>query len=155
MWRFTSTYCWQTLHAAKSLENKQLEYFIMMLNVKSMTRFNINTKYIHLMRVMWLFHQFMQARNLKSSPNSLGITFPIKIKLWKHRQHTSQHIWYCSMWFKSTYSLSGKTSYRQISWILQTTRLDFIMIAWFWNVKGISAALLQRCLSNFRAIRKV
>ena len=53
------------------------------------------------------------------------------------------------------YSLSGKTSYRQISWSLEAARLSVIMIVSHWNLTGISAALLPRCLSNFRAIEKV
>ena len=46
-------------------------------------------------------------------------------------------------------------SYRQISRSLETARLDFIMIASHWNLTGLSATLLPKCLSNFRAIRKV
>ena len=53
------------------------------------------------------------------------------------------------------YSLSGKTSYRQISWSLEAARLGVIMIVSLWNLTGISAALLPRCLLNFRAIGKV
>ena len=53
------------------------------------------------------------------------------------------------------YSLSGKTSYRQISRSLEAARLGVIMIVSFWNLTGISAALLPRWLSNFRAIGKV
>ena len=53
------------------------------------------------------------------------------------------------------YSLSDKTSYRQISWNLEAARLSVIMIVSLWNLTGISAALLPRCLSNFRAIEKV
>ena len=65
---------------------------------------------------------------------------------------------FCSFFSKkqqSLYSLSGKTSYRQISWSLEATRLSVIMIVSHWNLTGISAALLPRCLSNFRAIEKV
>ena len=53
------------------------------------------------------------------------------------------------------YSLSGKTSYRQISWSLEAARLGVIIIAPLWNLTGTSAALLPRGLSNFRAIGKV
>ena len=53
------------------------------------------------------------------------------------------------------YSLSRKTSYRQISWSLEAVRLDVIMIASLWNLTGISAALLPRCLWTFRAIGEV
>ena len=58
-------------------------------------------------------------------------------------------------WLQGLYSLSGKTSYRQISWSLEAARLGFIMIVSLWNLTGISAALLPRCLLNFRAIGKV
>ena len=53
------------------------------------------------------------------------------------------------------YSLSSKTSYRQISWSLEAARLGVIIIATLWNLAGISAALRPRCLSNFKAIGKV
>ena len=52
-------------------------------------------------------------------------------------------------------SQSGNTSYRQISWSLKAARLGIIMIVTLWNLTGISAALLPRGLSNFRAIGKV
>ena len=41
---------------------------------------------------------------------------------------------------------------RLISWSLGAARLDIITIVSLWNLTGISAALLSRCLSNFRAI---
>ena len=53
------------------------------------------------------------------------------------------------------YSLSGKTSYRQISWSLEVARLDVAMVVSLWNLTGTSAALLPRYLPNFRAIGKV
>ena len=53
------------------------------------------------------------------------------------------------------YSLCGKTSYRQYLWNLEAARLDVIMIVSLWDLTGISAALLLRCLSNFRMIGKV
>ena len=53
------------------------------------------------------------------------------------------------------YSLSCKTSYRQISWSLEAMRLGVIMIVSLWNLTGISAALLPRWLSKFRAIGEV
>ena len=56
---------------------------------------------------------------------------------------------------QSLYSLSSKTSYHQISWSLEAARLGVIMIVSLWNLTGISAALLPRCLINFRAIGKV
>ena len=53
------------------------------------------------------------------------------------------------------YSLSGKTSYWQISWSLEATRLDVIMVVSLSNLTGTSAAALLVCLLNFRAIGKV
>ena len=53
------------------------------------------------------------------------------------------------------YSLSWRSSYRKISWSLEAARSDVIMIFSFCNSAGISAALLPRCLSNFRMIAKV
>ena len=57
--------------------------------------------------------------------------------------------------YHGLYSLSGKTSYRQISQSLEAARLGVIMIVSLWNLAGFSAAVLLRCLSNFRAIEKV
>ena len=51
------------------------------------------------------------------------------------------------------YSLSGKTSYRKISWSLEAARFGFKLFQSLWHLAGTSAALLPRCLSNFRAIR--
>ena len=51
------------------------------------------------------------------------------------------------------YSLSGKTSYRKISWSLEAARFGFKLLQSLWNLAGTSAALLPMCLSNFRAIR--
>ena len=51
------------------------------------------------------------------------------------------------------YSLSGKTSYRKISWSLEAARFGFKLFQSLWNLAGTSAALLPRCLSNFIAIR--
>ena len=50
------------------------------------------------------------------------------------------------------YSLSGKTSYRKISWSLEAGRFGFKLFQSLWNLAGTSATLLPRCLSNFRAI---
>ena len=53
------------------------------------------------------------------------------------------------------YSLSCKTSYRQISWSLEAARLGVIITVSLWNLTSISAALLPRCQSNVKAIGKV
>ena len=55
--------------------------------------------------------------------------------------------------FQGLYSLIGKTSYRKISWSLEAARFGFKLFQSLWNLAGTSAALLPRCLSNFRAIR--
>ena len=47
------------------------------------------------------------------------------------------------------YSLSGWTSYRKISWILEAVRFGFKFPQSLWNLTGTSAAL-PRCLSNFK-----
>ena len=57
--------------------------------------------------------------------------------------------------YQGLYSLSGKTSYRQISRSLEAARLGFIMIVSLWHLTGISAAVLPRCLSNFRAMGQI
>ena len=41
------------------------------------------------------------------------------------------------------HSLSNVTSYRQISWNLETARLDDIMIVSLWNLTGTLAAVCQ------------
>ena len=53
------------------------------------------------------------------------------------------------------YSLSGKTSYCQVSWSLEAVRFDVILIVSFWNLTGISVALLPMCSSNIRPFEKV
>ena len=57
------------------------------------------------------------------------------------------------VYLQGLYSLSGKTSYRKISWSLEAARFGFKLSQSLWNLAGTSAALLPRCLSNFRAIR--
>ena len=55
--------------------------------------------------------------------------------------------------YQGLYSLGGKTSCRKISWSLEAARFGFKRFQSLWNLAGTSAALLPRCLSNFRAIR--
>ena len=52
-------------------------------------------------------------------------------------------------------SLSDKAFHRQIWGSLEAIRLDVIMIATLQNLTDTSAALLQMCLSNLKAIGKV
>ena len=51
------------------------------------------------------------------------------------------------------YTLSGKTVCRKISWSFEAARFGSKLFQSLWNLAGTSAALLPRCLSNFRAIR--
>ena len=53
------------------------------------------------------------------------------------------------------HSLSGKTSYRKIPWILDAVRFGFILLQSLRNFTGTSVAMLSRCLSHFRAIRSL
>ena len=53
------------------------------------------------------------------------------------------------------YLLSGRTSYGKISRSLEAARLSFKLVPSLWNLTGISAAPLPRCLWNFRAIRSI
>ena len=56
-------------------------------------------------------------------------------------------------WHQGLYSLSGKTSYRKISWSLEAARFEFRLFISLWNLTGTSAVVLPRCLSNFGGIR--
>ena len=54
------------------------------------------------------------------------------------------------------YSLRGKASYRQVSWSLESARFDVREWSYCFEIlTGIPAALLQRCVSNVRAIGRV
>ena len=56
-------------------------------------------------------------------------------------------------WRQGLYSLSGRTSYRKISWSLDVASFEFKLVQSLWNVTGTSAAVLPKRLSNFRAIQ--
>ena len=58
---------------------------------------------------------------------------------------------------KGPCSLSGKTSYRKISWSFEATRFGFRLFQSLWNLTGTSTASLSlsRCLSNFRVIQSL
>ena len=60
----------------------------------------------------------------------------------------------CFTCTQGLYSLSGKTSYRQISLSLEATKLDVMMIVSLWNVTGISmarvACQISERLENFK-----
>ena len=55
--------------------------------------------------------------------------------------------------YQGLYSLSGKTSFRKISWSLEAARFGFKLFQSLWNLAGTSAVLLPRSQSIFRAIR--
>ena len=55
--------------------------------------------------------------------------------------------------YQDLYSLSGRTSYHNISWSLKAARFMFRLFQTLWNLTGTSTATLSRCLSNFRAMR--
>ena len=77
--------------------------------------------------IMWL------PQYQRSNPGIDGYIRPVP----KHDKHNK---------------LSSKRPYRQISWRPKAARLDVLMIISLRNLTGISAALLPRCLSNFRVI---
>ena len=52
----------------------------------------------------------------------------------------------------SSDSLSGRTSYRNISWSLEATRFVFRLFQSLWNLTSTSAIALPRCRSTLRAI---
>ena len=52
-------------------------------------------------------------------------------------------------------SLSGRTSYRQISWSLEAARLGVIMIVSLLNLTDISTVLLPKSQLNFRVTRNI
>ena len=56
---------------------------------------------------------------------------------------------------QSLHSLSGRTSYRKISWSLEAASFGFNFFQSLWNLTSTSAASLSICLSNFRAIRSL
>ena len=92
-----------------------------------------------------------------------GVTYLPCELYWRHKLYKVCHcylVFYGGYLLKhifistlGLYSLSGKTSYHKISWSLEAARFGFKLFQSLWNLAGTSAALLPRCLSNFRAIR--
>ena len=60
-----------------------------------------------------------------------------------------------SMYDQGFHSLSSKTSYRKISWNLESVKSRYRLFQSLRICTGTSAAGLPRCLSNFRAIRSL
>ena len=81
----------------------------------------------------------------KNSVKAIGLWFVVS-------RHYPTHYW--PIISQGVYSLIGKTPYRQISRSFEPARLNVIVIVSLWNLASISAAVLLRCLSNFRAIWK-
>ena len=100
---------------------------------------------------MWIhyerLHNHNKAKHNKTVCIFLGIYCSIDICSTIHILGRRQ------LYTLGLYSLSGKTSYRKISWSLEAARFGFKLFQSLWNLAGTSAALLPRCLSNFRAIR--
>ena len=48
----------------------------------------------------------------------------------------------------------GTSNYFKISWSLEDARFVFRIVRSLWNLAGTSAALLPKCLSNFKAMGK-
>ena len=65
-----------------------------------------------------------------------------------NKSHISSHLQ------SVLYSVSRKTSNRQISWSLVAARLDMIRIVSLWNLADSSTPPLPSCLSNLRAITR-
>ena len=83
---------------------------------------------------------------------------------WFHPYLSRFFLWHYSNYMNSSVPVKQpwasihkaiKTSYRQISWSVKATKLHVILILSLWNLTGISASLLPRCLSNFKAIWKI
>ena len=51
-------------------------------------------------------------------------------------------------------SISDKTTCFKISWSLEAARFVFRIVRSLWNLAGTSVALLPKCVSNFKAMRK-
>ena len=91
------------------------------------------------MCILWNLQGFLNVNFKDSVATSLNVC---KIKV----THFSKP-------HQGLYSLSGKTSYRKISRSLEAAIFGLYLFQSLWNLAGTSAALLPRCLSNFRAIR--
>ena len=73
---------------------------------------------------------------------------------WRHHIINKYCLCQPAVHLQGLYSVSGKTSYRKISWSLEAARLNVMMLLSLWNLTGISVALLARCLPNLRTIGK-
>ena len=86
----------------------------------------------------------------------LGPTSHTALPVREHEPPTTKEWWIADLpTSQGLYSLNVETSYRKISWSLEAARFGFGLFQLLWNLTGISAAALPRCLSNFRAIRSI
>ena len=83
-----------------------------------------------------------------------GVTVILK-RRWNNKQKKYVHCPHQSQTIQGLYSLSGRTSYRKISWSLEAARFGFIIFQSFWNLTSTSAVLLPMCPLNFKSIRSL
>ena len=138
-----------------SLGYSELTHELFMQSTKNMV--NIS-KIITVDTQLWCLLWVQSLVSAKSFLHELNITCRVTVTRAGYRvdfefnrtPHTSP-----SAVGSGTLSTKRTTSYRKILWSLEAAWLDVIMFISLWNLIGISAALLSRCLSNFRAIGKV
>ena len=100
---------------------------------------------------------WMPSIVVDNTPHEISTRFSFVVfsVIWYHSIYTcpEELLHRASEATQGLYSLSGKKSYRKISWSLEAARFRFKLFQSLWNLAGTSAALLPRCLSNFRATR--
>ena len=99
----------------------------------------------------WAMRQNARSAQIPKTDGSTSISYPSRTFVSDRCLIDVDQV-YCPRDFQGLYSLRGRTSYRKISWSLEATRLDVIMLVSLWNLTSIAAALLPRCLSIFRVI---
>ena len=138
---------WNILHIL--ISNQNIDIYVGCLFGESVNIISISLdKYIVIKwfcaREFWFMGQSAHISFNESNRNA---------KLLHNEFNLPPSISYGVRLIQGLYSLSGKTSYRKISWSLEAARFGFKLLQWLWNLAGTSAALLPKCLSNFRAIR--
>ena len=104
--------------------------------------------------VTWTMRQKARSAQIPRTHGSTSISYPSRTFVSDRCLIDVDEVC-CPGDFQGLYSQKGQTSYRRISWSLEATQLDVIMFVSLWNLTGIAAVLLPRCLSIFRAIGKV
>ena len=91
-----------------------------------------------------------------SSTTHICVTRPQWVKSWNNACSNMLYVSRIMLaLLQGIYSLSGRTSYRKISWSLEAVRFGFRLFQSLWNLPGTTVAALQRCLSNCRAKRSL